>query len=151
MQFGSGSPVGRAFVRSARPGGGGMDILIIEDDPMICQTIRNAWPTPGDKLNTVSSYSQSLRLTLGPELAFFDAIVVDLHLPDGDGLSVLRSIRQSSSVPIVVISGSGTAESRAGTFDIGADDYVMKPFSVRSCKRASPGWSPCARTRAPPA
>lgn len=108
-----------------------MDILIIEDDPAICQTIRNAWPTPGDALRFVSSYSQSLGLILGPELAFFDAIVVDIHLPDGDGLSILRSIRRTSSVPIVMISGWGTADSRAGAFDVGADDYLMKPLSVR--------------------
>lgn len=108
-----------------------MDVLIIEDDPLICRTIRNGWPTPGDELHFVSSYGQSIGVILSPELALFDAVVIDLHLPDGNGLSILRSIRSNSNVPVLMISGSGSPESRAGTLDVGADDYLMKPFVVR--------------------
>lgn len=108
-----------------------MDILMIEDDMLICKTVKSVWPIPSDRLHFVASYAQSLSLIFSPELMLFDAVVLDIHLPDGDGLGILRTIRARSSVPIVMISGSGTPDSRAGTFDVGADDYVMKPFSVR--------------------
>ncbi|WP_210275615.1 response regulator transcription factor [Rhizobium sp. G21] len=108
-----------------------MDILFVEDDILICKTVKAAWPMPGDSLHFVSTYAQSLNLIFGSELMRFDAVVLDIHLPDGDGLGILRTIRSNSSVPIVMISGSGTPETRAGIFDVGADDYLMKPFSVR--------------------
>ncbi|WP_337271216.1 response regulator transcription factor [Oryzifoliimicrobium ureilyticus] len=108
-----------------------MDILIIEDDALIARTIKSTWPVAGDTLYVVSTYAQSLRLITGPELMLFDAVVLDIHLPDGDGLGILRTIRAHSNVPIVMISGTGTPDTRAGIFDVGADDYLMKPFSVR--------------------
>ncbi|MCB1463294.1 MAG: response regulator transcription factor [Nitratireductor sp.] len=109
----------------------GLDLLVIEDDPMVCQTIRTAWPVPTDRLRFVSTYKQSLGLIHSPELGFFDGVIVDIHLPDGDGMTILRTIRSNTNVPIVLISGSGTADSRADAIGLGADDYVMKPFSVR--------------------
>lgn len=108
-----------------------MDILIIEDDILIAKTMKSTWPVAGDTLQVVSTYAQSLSLITGPELMLFDAVVLDIHLPDGDGLGILRTIRAHSTVPIVMISGTGTPDTRAGVFDVGADDYLMKPFSVR--------------------
>ena len=109
----------------------GMDLLVIEDDRLICQTIRSAWPVPTDRLRFVSTYKQSLGLIHSPELGFFDGVIVDIHLPDGDGMTILRTIRGSMDMPIILISGSGTPDSRANAIGLGADDYVMKPFSVR--------------------
>lgn len=108
-----------------------MDVLVVEDEVEVCATIRLGWPVPSDRLRFISTYRQSLNLTQGAELRFFDAIVLDIHLPDGDGMTILRTIRHSVDIPVVLISGSGNAESRAAAFDAGADDYVMKPFSVR--------------------
>ncbi|HTV68348.1 MAG TPA: response regulator, partial [Rhizobiaceae bacterium] len=108
-----------------------MDILVIEDEPEICSTIRLGWPVPSDKLRFVSTYRQSLNLTQSAELRFFDAVVLDIYLPDGDGMTILRTIRHSTDTPIILISGHGDAESRASAINAGADDYVMKPFSVR--------------------
>jgi len=124
--------------------------LIIEDDPTIRQTIQNVWPVAEDALRFVSTYNQSLNLIFSTELAIFDAVILDIHLPDGDGLSILRTIRTNSSVPIVMISGSGTPESRAGMFEIGADDYIMKPFSVRELQ-ARVARLVSVRTKAQPA
>lgn len=109
----------------------GMDLLVIEDDRLICQTIRSAWPVPTDRLRFVSTYKQSLGLIHSPELGFFDGVIVDIHLPDGDGMTILRTIRNNTNVPIILISGSGTPDSRADAIGLGADDYLMKPFSVR--------------------
>jgi DNA-binding response OmpR family regulator len=108
-----------------------IDIFVIEDDPAIRQTIRNAWPNPGDNIRFASTYNQCLGIIFSPELALFDAVIVDVQLPDGDGLSILRTIRANSAVPIIMISGSGSPDARASMFEVGADDYVMKPFSVR--------------------
>lgn len=108
-----------------------MDIIVIEDDKLICDTIRRLWPVPSDNLRFISSYKQSISFVHGSELKLFDGAIVDIHLPDGDGLTILRAIRENANVPIVLISGSGTANSRADAIDLGADDYVMKPFSIR--------------------
>jgi DNA-binding response OmpR family regulator len=108
-----------------------MDILVIEDDRLIAETIRQGWPVPGDNLRFVFTCAQALPLVYTAEVDFFDGIVLDIHLPDGDGLSILREIRSRTNVPIILISGTGSAESRADAIDLGADDYVMKPFSVR--------------------
>ena len=109
----------------------GLDLLVIEDDRAICQTIRSAWPVPTDRIRFVSTYKQSLGLIHSPELGFFDCAIVDIHLPDGNGMTILRTVRENTNVPIILISGSGTADSRADAIGLGADDYVMKPFSVR--------------------
>lgn len=93
--------------------------------------MKSTWPIAGDTLQVVSTYAQSLSLITGPELMLFEPVVLDIHLPDGDGLGILRTIRAHSTVPIVMISGTGTPDTRAGVFDVGADDYLMKPFSVR--------------------
>ncbi|PSJ52142.1 response regulator transcription factor [Pseudaminobacter soli (ex Li et al. 2025)] len=108
-----------------------MDILIIEDDKLICESIQRLWPVPSDNLRFISTYKQSINFVHGSELKMFDGAIVDIHLPDGDGLTTLRTIRENTDVPIVLISGSGTANSRADAIDLGADDYVMKPFSIR--------------------
>lgn len=109
----------------------GLDLLVIEDDRMICQTIRNGWPVPTDRLRFVTTYKQSLGLIHSPELNYFDCVIVDIQLPDGDGMTILRTIRDNTDVPIVLISGSGNADTRADAISLGADDYLMKPFSVR--------------------
>lgn len=108
-----------------------MDILVIEDDPLIIETVRLGWPVPSDNLHFVSSYRQSLHLIHSAEINSFDGIIVDIHLPDGDGLTILRTVRAHTDVALLLISGSGTGNSRAEALDLGADDYVMKPFHVR--------------------
>ncbi len=108
-----------------------MDILIIEDEEMIRRTIQLGWPVPSDQLHFISNYKKSLPIIHSSELRFFDGVIIDIYLPDGDGMTILRTIRANTNVPIVLISGSGTPNSRADAIDLGADDYVMKPFSVR--------------------
>lgn len=108
-----------------------MDILIIEDDRLIIETLRNAWPVRADRLKFVTSYSQSVQLVHSAEIDYFDGVIVDINLPDGNGLEILRAIRSRTNVPLILISGSGSAANRADAIDLGADDYVMKPFHIR--------------------
>jgi DNA-binding response OmpR family regulator len=60
-----------------------------------------------------------------------DVVLLDLGLPDGDGLDVLRDIRRVSDVPVVVVSARGDEADRVVGLELGSDDYVVKPFSVR--------------------
>ena len=108
-----------------------MDILIVEDDRLIIETLRNAWPVRADRLKFVTSYSQSVQLVHSAEIDYFDGVIVDINLPDGNGLEILRAIRSRTNVPLILISGSGSAANRADAIDLGADDYVMKPFHIR--------------------
>jgi DNA-binding response OmpR family regulator len=109
----------------------GSDILVIEDDRALADTIRRGWPVPADRLKAVYSYRQSLHIIQSAEIGSFDGIILDIHLPDGDGLTILRAIREKTDVPVILISGTGTDNSRADAMDIGADGYIMKPFQIR--------------------
>ncbi|MFC9843584.1 response regulator transcription factor [Streptomyces sp. NPDC060223] len=60
-----------------------------------------------------------------------DLVVLDLGLPDGSGLELLRSLRSSSRLPVIVVSGRGDEADRVAGLEIGADDYLVKPFSQR--------------------
>ena len=73
----------------------------------------------------------------------FDAVVLDLVLPDGSGKDVCVGVREWSDVPIVVVSAVGEEREKVEALDAGADDYVVKPFRARRAARASPrGASP---------
>jgi DNA-binding response OmpR family regulator len=61
----------------------------------------------------------------------YDAVILDMNLPDGNAIQLISELRTRSDMPAVVISGAGSPETRASTLDIGADDYLMKPFSIR--------------------
>lgn len=113
------------------PSGSGHDILVIEDDWLVAETIRLGWPIPSDRLHFLSNYRESVLITQSAEISRFSGAIIDVRLPDGDGLAILRTIRTNTDVPIILISGQGTAATRADAIDLGADDYVMKPFNVR--------------------
>ena len=76
------------------------------------------WPGPGAKAIELAS-------DLGP-----DVVLLDLALPDQDGREVCRALRQHSDVPIIMVTASGTLTDRVVGLELGADDYVVKPFSV---------------------
>jgi DNA-binding response OmpR family regulator len=61
-------------------------------------------------------------------------MIVDINLSDGSGLELLREIRELSNIPVVMISGAGNADSRADAISVGADDCIMKPFSVKELR-----------------
>lgn len=111
-----------------------MEFLFIEDDLKVAQAIKAAWPDKADTLVFSYSFRQSLPVVQSAEIERFDAVAIDLQLPDGSGLEILRTARARSTVPLVVISGFGDAHSRAEAIEMGADDYVMKPFLVRELR-----------------
>lgn len=108
-----------------------LKILLVEDDPLVAKSIRRDWPIPSDHIDVISTFDQCARIIASAQVDEYDALIVDMNLPDGNAMQVLSQLRIRSELPAIVISGSGNSEVRASTLDIGADDYVMKPFSIR--------------------
>jgi two-component system KDP operon response regulator KdpE len=102
-------------------------VLVIEDEPQILRFLRPALAAHGYRLVEATSGAEGLRQagTRSPDL-----VVLDLGLPDMDGLDVTRRLREWSRVPIIVLSARGQERDKIGALDAGADDYVTKPFAV---------------------
>lgn len=100
-------------------------ILLVEDDPALLTTLQASIDYGGFT-------GQAVRSGRGALEAFntgaFDAVLIDLGLPDMDGGEVLRALREISDVPILVVSGRGTERDRIEALDGGADDFIPKPF-----------------------
>ena len=102
-------------------------ILIIDDEPQILRALRINLTARQYEVTTAADAAQGLREA---ERAHPDLIVLDLGLPDLDGVDVIRALRSWSPVPILVLSGRGGSREKVAALDAGADDYVTKPFSV---------------------
>jgi two-component system, OmpR family, KDP operon response regulator KdpE len=101
-------------------------VLIVDDDPAMRRVLEINLAARGYQVDTAASGRSALDLTGGP----LDLIILDLNLPDMDGLDVLHQVRASSMVPIVVVSGQDVQTSGGDALAAGADDYVVKPFSM---------------------
>lgn len=105
-----------------------MKILIVEDESRIGQFIRNGVREQAHTATLVGSCKEARDALC--ETAY-DLIVLDLSLPDGDGISLLREWRKSGfSEPVLILSARDTVEDRVRGLDVGADDYLAKPFSM---------------------
>lgn len=102
-------------------------ILIVEDDPQIRRFLRATLTAEGYIYHEALTAAEGLNEVNARRP---DLILLDLGLPDRDGLEVIRRIRQSSQMPIVVLSARGEEKDKIAALDLGADDYVAKPFGV---------------------
>lgn len=104
------------------------DILVIEDDPGIARIVSLYLERDGHRVTAVGDGISGLRAArqLGPDL-----IVLDLMLPQLDGMEVCRTLREESDVPIIMATARVDEEDRLAGLDLGADDYILKPFSPR--------------------
>lgn len=102
-------------------------ILVVEDDPQIrnflCYTLHN------EAFNylSVGTAQTALNTIVSEQI---DLIILDLGLPDFDGLEVIKKVREWSDVPIIVVSARDQDKEKANALDLGADDYLTKPFSA---------------------
>jgi DNA-binding response OmpR family regulator len=102
-------------------------ILVIEDDPAIGKLVRIAFERDGQDVVHASTASEGLEMASnwGP-----DVVLLDLGLPDMSGLEVTEKIRGESDVPILILTARGLEDERVKGLDLGADDYMVKPFSL---------------------
>jgi DNA-binding response OmpR family regulator len=107
---------------------GGMDVLVVEDSPEFADLIFTVLDRAGHQVRAAASVRDAQRAlsTWDPDL-----IVLDLGLPDGDGLDLCRSIRERSNAYILMLTARSDEVDRVLGFRFGADDYVLKPFSPR--------------------
>jgi two-component system catabolic regulation response regulator CreB len=103
-------------------------VLIVEDEPAIADTIQYALETDGCDPVVVNAGAPALERLAQERI---DLIVLDVGLPDINGFEVCKQIRQSTSVPIIFLTARGEEIDRVVGLEIGADDYVVKPFSPR--------------------
>ncbi len=102
-------------------------MLVIDDDPSLLRALRVGLRAGGHEVVTAVNGEQGISQTA---VAAPDIVVLDLGLPDLDGLAVCRRIRQWSEVPIIILSASGTEDRKVAALNGGADDYVTKPFGM---------------------
>jgi DNA-binding response OmpR family regulator len=105
----------------------GPSVLLVEDERSIAEPFAQALARRGFHTTVACTGSEGIRLatTLDP-----DVVLLDLALPDTDGRDVCRRLRRSSDVPIIMLTASGTVIDRVVGLELGADDYVVKPFAV---------------------
>ncbi|MEU7908522.1 response regulator transcription factor [Actinoplanes sp. NPDC049118] len=102
-----------------------MRVLLVEDDESIAEPLADGLARYGITTHRVVTGAQALRAPLG------DFVLLDLGLPDIDGIDVCRRLRQVSDVPIIMLTARGDESDRVLGLEIGADDYMPKPFSTR--------------------
>ncbi len=102
-------------------------ILIVDDEPQILRFLRASLPPHGYECVEAGSGSQAIR-TFAAERP--DAVILDLGLPDQDGFAVIQAIRANALTPIIVLSARSDVEGKVRALELGADDYVTKPFDM---------------------
>ncbi len=107
-----------------------MKILVIEDDANVVEAVslclQLRWPEI-----TISTTAEGTTGIEKLESGSFDAVILDINLPDVDGFEVLKRIRSFSNVPIIILTVRGEEEDEVRGLEMGADDYIVKPFSPR--------------------
>ncbi|MFE7188997.1 response regulator [Kitasatospora sp. NPDC057541] len=101
------------------------EILVVDDEPALLRTLRINLGARQYAVRTATTGGEALDRAAHRAP---DAVLLDLGLPDLDGMDVLRGLRRRSAVPIIVLSGRSGAADRIGALDAGADDYLTKPF-----------------------
>ena len=104
-----------------------INVLIIEDEHAIRRFLRTALEADGMRVFEAETLQRGLieAATRKPDLA-----ILDLGLPDGDGIDFIRDLRQWSQMPIIVLSARSEEHDKIAALDAGADDYLSKPFGI---------------------
>ncbi len=104
----------------------GARILVVDDEPAIVRAVRANLARHGFRVETAATQQEALEhAQTRPDL-----ILLDLGLPDGDGLEVIRAVREQWDIPIIVLSARGAEGEKVRALDLGADDYLTKPFGL---------------------
>ena len=105
-----------------------MKILLIEDDPLIGHGVSQAMTEANHNIEWLEQGAGALALLKSGD---YDALLLDLGLPDLDGSEILRQLRQGDlGIPVIIITARDSVDDRISGLDLGADDYLVKPFSI---------------------
>ena len=102
-------------------------ILVVDDEPQIRRFLRTSLGAQGYRLTEAVNAAEA-RAMVAKEKP--DLVILDLGLPDGDGFAVIEALRAQSQVPIIVLSVRSDEQGKVRALDLGADDYVTKPFGM---------------------
>ncbi|MFF8021803.1 response regulator transcription factor [Streptomyces sp. NPDC007896] len=102
-----------------------MHVLVVEDDRTVADSLERGLARYGFHVTSVPTGRSALTAPAA------DMVLLDLGLPDMDGLDVCRELRARSDVPLIVISGRGSETEKVVGLELGADDYIVKPFLIR--------------------
>ncbi len=102
-------------------------VLVVEDEPEMRKFIRATLTSRGYRLLEAARASEGVQLLTGHNP---DLVLLDLGLPDADGIDLTRQLREWSRVPVIVLSARGREDDKVAALDAGADDYLTKPFGV---------------------
>ena len=103
-------------------------VLVVDDEPKIAETVGDYLRSAGYAVDTAASGQEAIA---SARCRPPDLVVLDLGLPGLDGLDVARELRRGSSVPIIILTARGDETDRVLGLELGADDYLVKPFSLR--------------------
>ncbi len=103
-------------------------ILIVDDDPKVRLLLRRCFEGESFRVTEAACGAEAVECVAA---GFVDLVTLDLNLPDSDGLTIGREIRGRSQVPIIMVTGKGDTIDRVVGLELGADDYITKPFHVR--------------------
>jgi len=121
--------------------------MLVEDDPALVRTLELTLGVHGFDVHATGLGAEALVLA---RTAQSDVVIVDLGLPDIDGLDVVQAVRRQSDIPVLVLSARDAQQDKVRALDAGADDYVTKPFGMdellarlrAALRRAAPGDRP---------
>ncbi|WP_251976571.1 response regulator [Salinicola avicenniae] len=105
-----------------------MRVLLIEDDPLLGDGVRTALIREGYAVDWMTRGGDALEAA---RVEPFSLAILDLGLPDMDGLAVLRELRRGASLPVLILTARDAVDQRIAGLDAGADDYVLKPFDLQ--------------------
>lgn len=119
--------VAASRVAGTTQAGTGTSVLLVEDDTVMRREVARNLAGHGYGIREAADAATALRLWEG---ARPDLVLLDLGLPDRDGFSILRRIRGEATVPVIVLSARGEEATKVQALEIGADDYLTKPFGM---------------------
>ncbi len=109
-------------------------LLLIDDDVMLSTMLAYNFKNDGFDVTFVSSFSDALAIINGisETRPSFALVLLDISLPDGSGLDLLRQLKKNApEIPVLILSGKASETDRVTGLDLGADDYLCKPFSLK--------------------
>lgn len=108
------------------------NIFLLEDDKILSKGISIALEKDGHHVTTAYGYVEALQKYT---LKKYDLFLLDINLPDGNGMNFCQKIRQTSQLPVLFLTANDTEEDMLNGYDVGCDDYISKPFSIDILRR----------------